>query len=302
MTRKVKTLDKIGAVLKDKRMELGFSLEEMSVKTKLSTVQLKAIEDGNISFFKEDLSYLTYFVRYYANSLNLNYDDLRSDLDEKILEFTDAISVSRIKEAENINTSIMEKVRIKNSANLKKKRKKFDLTGVLLVFFVGVVVLALTYIFFTKILPEIGNSNNNPIVTNPKPQEPNEVEKPPVTSKPEVPEVKPLTVTMENPTTYLVKGWENTEKAEFTVKFNANAWVRFSVNDIVLDNPASKTYAPGTEAIIIVNPKTDSTVKMQIGYMQSNEFLLDGVPVELDQNVANTTGAQTLLFKFVGGN
>ena len=96
-------MENIGQILKEKRLELNYTLEDMSQKTKMSTVQLKAIEDGNISFFKEDLSYLSYFVRYYSNALNIDYNELRKDLDHTITEFTQTISIKEISELEAIN-------------------------------------------------------------------------------------------------------------------------------------------------------------------------------------------------------
>lgn len=295
------TLEKIGSILKDQRIQLGFSLEEMSVKTKLSTVQLKAIEDGNISFFKEDLSYLTYFVRYYANALNLDYDSLRIDLDDKINEYTDAISLSKIKEAENINTSIMEKIRIKQSTQVSKRRKKIDFTSMALIALVVVVVSVLGFIFFTRILPQIGKPNESPVINNPKP----EVPELPVVEEPEVPAVpeKPtFSVSQENPTTYLVSGWTENTDTVFNVKFESRSWVRFSMDGVFLENPASTIYEKGVEITIVVKPQENSVLKMEFGYMAGNTISLDGVPVELDAGIASASGNKVLFFKFVGGN
>ena len=57
-------MKEIGATLKKRREELGYTLEEMSNKTRISVAQLKALEDGDLEFFKDDLSYVRYFVRF----------------------------------------------------------------------------------------------------------------------------------------------------------------------------------------------------------------------------------------------
>ncbi|WP_223246850.1 helix-turn-helix domain-containing protein [Erysipelothrix rhusiopathiae] len=104
-------MEKIGLILQERRKEQGYSLEEMSVKTKLSTVQLSAIEEGNIQFFKDDLSYLSYFVRYYANALGIDYNELRNELDDTINAYTDSITVSQIKKQDEITSNVQKNQR-----------------------------------------------------------------------------------------------------------------------------------------------------------------------------------------------
>ena len=48
-------MEKIGNMLKEKRIELGMSVEDISEKTRLTTKHIKALEEGDISFFHEDL-------------------------------------------------------------------------------------------------------------------------------------------------------------------------------------------------------------------------------------------------------
>lgn len=301
-------MENIGNVLKERRIELGYSLEEMSVKTKLSTVQLKAIEDGNISFFKEDLSYLSYFVRYYANALNINYDEIRGDLSNQINDYTDAISVKRVQEAENINTSIMQKVKSsgeKAGLTRAKRKSRIDLTSVGLFALVAVVVLVLSFVFFTKILPAIGDQPDSPIVTNPKPGDDNETEEKPTEpekpSEPEAPEATALVVTQETPNLYLVSGWTE-EDAVFELVVNSRTWVQFSVNGAVLENPASTIYEKDADVTIVTKPALNTELVMNLGYVAGNKIKLNGNEIPLDASVANITGSQVITFKFVGGN
>ena len=42
-------MDKIGKILKDKRLELGITVEEVSQRTRLTVKHIKAIEEGDIS-------------------------------------------------------------------------------------------------------------------------------------------------------------------------------------------------------------------------------------------------------------
>ena len=54
-------MKEIGATLRKRREELGYTLEEMSNKTRISVAQLNALEEGDLEFFKDDLSYVRYF-------------------------------------------------------------------------------------------------------------------------------------------------------------------------------------------------------------------------------------------------
>ncbi len=59
-------MEEIGKLLKEKRLELGLTIEEVSEKTRLTQKHIKALEEGDISFFHDDLSYLRFFVKSYC--------------------------------------------------------------------------------------------------------------------------------------------------------------------------------------------------------------------------------------------
>lgn len=44
-------MEEIGRLLKEKRLELGLTIEEVSDQTRLTQKHIKALEEGNISFF-----------------------------------------------------------------------------------------------------------------------------------------------------------------------------------------------------------------------------------------------------------
>lgn len=157
----------IGELLKEKRLELGYSLDDMSEKTKLSKIQLKAIEEGNISFFKDDLSYLSYFVRYYANALGINYNDIRNDLDNTISGFTNTLSISKVNEMERIEQNIASS---KRSAPRKKTNiPKVDFASAGIIALALAILLGLGFVFVKVIVPAIQSGDDQPIVSRPKP-------------------------------------------------------------------------------------------------------------------------------------
>ena len=66
-------MEKIGNMLKEKRIELGMSVEDISEKTRLTTKLFKALEEGEISFFHEDLSYFRFFVKSYCDACGIDF-------------------------------------------------------------------------------------------------------------------------------------------------------------------------------------------------------------------------------------
>ena len=81
-------MEKIGNMLKEKRIELGMSVEDISEKTRLTTKHIKALEEGDISFFHEDLSYLRFFVKSYCDAVGIDFEDMKDELRESIDDYT----------------------------------------------------------------------------------------------------------------------------------------------------------------------------------------------------------------------
>ncbi|MDE6195628.1 MAG: helix-turn-helix domain-containing protein, partial [Erysipelotrichaceae bacterium] len=75
-------MKKIGLLLKQRREELGLSIEEVSHRTRLTIKYIKAIEEGDISYFKDDLSYLRFFLRSYCETIDLDFCELKDLLNE----------------------------------------------------------------------------------------------------------------------------------------------------------------------------------------------------------------------------
>lgn len=118
-------MKEIGATLKKRREELGYTLEEMSNKTRISVAQLKALEDGDLEFFKDDLSYVRYFVRFYCQALYLDFDPLRDQLSQDLDQFTETMSLKAIHDREEMQSNIEKKIS-RASGTLKKEKKKID--------------------------------------------------------------------------------------------------------------------------------------------------------------------------------
>lgn len=91
-------MNEIGEKLKEARESHGVSIEEAAEDLKIRPTQLKNLEDGNISEFK-DIFYVKFFVRDYAKYLGLDGDKILDDFNEFLFDYTSRIPLDKIKEA-----------------------------------------------------------------------------------------------------------------------------------------------------------------------------------------------------------
>ena len=99
-------MEEIGRLLKEKRLELGLTIEEVSDQTRLTQKHIKALEEGNISFFHDDLSYLRFFVKSYCDVLGLDFEDIKDELRKDVNDYTMTFTTSAQINHEEIEKNI----------------------------------------------------------------------------------------------------------------------------------------------------------------------------------------------------
>lgn len=296
-------MEKIGSVLKDRRIELGYSLNDMHEKTKLSVPQLEAIERGDISYFRDDLSYLSYFVRYYANALEMDYDSLREDLDTTISEYTASISLSQIKRQESLNNNIKSKSDSKPQYRptiMKPKKKIIDFRTFGLIALALGILVSLGFVL-VKYIPEWLNQDpiERPVIVLPE----DETETPPTEENPgtEVEETpSSIEITMIDPNNYEIKGLDANAPAELKVIFTERSWTQFRLNNVKMTDPKEAIYESGSEAIVKTTATDQSVISINFGRLKGNTLEINGTPIQLDPTIADSIVAN-LSFKFVIG-
>ena len=273
-------MKEIGATLKKRREELGYTLEEMSNKTRISVAQLKALEDGDLEFFKDDLSYVRYFVRFYCQALYLDFDPLRDQLSQDLDQFTETMSLKAIHEREEMQSNIEKKIN-KASGTLKKEKKKIDYSLVSLLAVIAVML----------------EKDSCPVVeVTPTPsQQPTDT--PDVLDQPSA-----LTVTMaaNDPSTYEVRGWKAQESFTIAVTFAQDTWIRVLENDVATDNPASTTYHAADVMEITRTASQDLKITIHFGIVKNNTITINGEAVVLDAQIAAKTSGQKVNFILKG--
>lgn len=303
-------MERLGSVLKERRLELNLTLEDMSTKTKLSVPQLQAIEEGNISFFKEDLSYLNYFVRYYANALNVNYDEIRDILDDAVTNYTDAINLSQIQKKEEISSSVREKTKQNPPRNsgmnrAKPSYRKIDIPTLGLLVLAIAIIAGMILVGVKWIIPMIGSTDpiTPPPIVNPNPDK--EEDKTPeegnsqTPESPETPDQK-YVVTKIDATTYEIKGWSPQEEFKFGVNIQNRSWMQFLENSKILAEPKSIIYENGATIDVSVIAEKDKVFIINFGYFSGNTITLNGQTIEADKSILNKDIVK-ITFRFTEG-
>ena len=104
-------MKEIGEQFKEKREEIGISIEEVSNDLSRDVIIIQNLENGNHKVFKDILD-LKDMVRKYAKYLGLDDEKILGELDDFIFEKTSKISVEDIQ------------ARLKTEQEKKKNEKK----------------------------------------------------------------------------------------------------------------------------------------------------------------------------------
>lgn len=289
-------MQKIGLKLKERREELGFTLRQMSDKTRFPIGKLEAIEAGDLKRLENDLSYVRFYVRYYCNALHIDFEEVREDLDESLDEYSNTTKMMKISEVNEVSERIQERAMSLN----RSKQKKWDVSLITFVASVLVLIITLILVFIFLILPNL-NQVKDPVLVNPQIPEPIE----PLPNTPEetpVVEDQILAINQIDSLNYEIVGFDENEELSLILNFGSNAYVRITVNGDSAVNLPSKLYNVGSTLDFKFTASADTTLEIYIGWMNGNTMFLNDLSIPLNAEIATRNGSVTLTFKCVGGD
>ncbi len=284
-------MKEISEILKQHRINANLSLEDMSEKTKIQMPYLIAIEDGDIDKFKNDISYLKYYIRFYCRVINFDFELVRERLDIAIDEFSQTIVIKKIdddKQRQNaINRQLnYSKEKNKASKNVAKKSKDYSFISL----FAMVIIVMSCIIFFVFNVFFKGDNEIKPPVIVPTP-----------TSTPivEVEEL-PISIVESDATTYFVNDYNVKENISIKVNFNNDTWIRVYYDDVVTNNPVSKVYKSGEVMEILITPVNDMKITIHFGIVKGNEIYINDELVILNEEIKDLASGQKIDFVLKG--
>ncbi len=298
-------MEKIGQILKARREELGYSLPKMSEKTKVPVAKLQAIEEGNLAYFNQELTYVKFYIRYYFNALHLNFEDYKEVLDLALDVFTQTAALKKIQEQDEMTARVKSRVKSKSKPissknnSPKSKRKIQTDIGFISMFIISVlVVLALIYVFVSAVLPMINKSTNTPkVIVVPDPivheEDPGDTEEPIETIE--------FTITKMDTIHYEISGFNINEEITFVIYLpNSISWLSSKVDGISSVNPARRYYEKGESYTLIVSAKENMIVELYVGHLASPKITVNGKDVEIDSSLVSSKLKSSFYFTFKG--
>jgi len=314
-------MDKIGKILKDKRLELGITVEEVSQRTRLTVKHIKAIEEGDISYFKDDLSYLRFFLKAYCDVLGLDFENFKGLLRNSIDEYTTSFSLDTVRQHEQIELGIQRtNEMLKQPTNEKKKKKpkkakrrrRFDIS--LLSFLAIIFVILIGLMFAVVMIFKDGDPVDNDISENRPPvaivddpyssdaptnkdlnsqnQEGNNKDEKPIKLPDEKKEMEIKKVSEDASTAvYTIENLKETDDIDVEITFGCNSTFRALADGKEKNDPIRKQY--NYKDVIHVREKAVKGKKIQLafGFMLSNTIKVNGKNLEIPTALSNKQGS-----------
>lgn len=306
-------MEEIGRLLKEKRLELGMTIEEVSDQTRLTQKHIKAMEEGDINFFHDDLSYLRFFVKSYCDVLGLDFDDFKDDLHKSIDAYKNSFTKTTQLTHEEIEKNVAKSERLSEVQKSKKKQKtkrrlhKPDMSLVSLIAVVAVVAIVIMFAFVVFLKSDVGKEE---VVKTPQPVAPEQTEsgenKYPSSEEKEQEEekeeeTKEISISKTDATHYTIENMKDGDELTFEVTFaGSSAGFSASVDGEVLDEPKAQVYEYNSTAKGNVKVKKGMKLELYVGYMYDTQLKINGKNVKLDDSIVKSSGAITLEFTIVG--
>lgn len=303
-------MKEIGKFLKEHRKSLDLSIADISDITKMNINIIKNIEEGNVSYFSNDLTYLRYYVKSYSNAVNVDFDSIDSELDEITLAYTQSLHTLKLDRFNELNESIKGKRKTTSSApsrgGIKVVRKSIDWTLVSLISIVTLITAFLIYSVVINLADKEPTDTTPPVIDVIPPTEKDPEKEEPI----EEPTVQPVVIVKEDPNTYLITNWQSQENFTIKTVFSRDTWVQIKVNDQVVDIPnetgKDKIFRLNEELILDKTYKingeeksfnANDVISIRYGVMLENKFFINDKEYPLDESIASANGGTSVIFK-----
>lgn len=292
-------MEEIGKLLKEKRETLGLSIEDVSEKTRLTPKHIKALEKGELSFFREDLSYLRYFVKSYCDVVGLDFEELKDKLRQDIQEYTTSFVVNTELSHQEMERNIANSEKLSNVKTKKKKKKvkkpDFSIVSLIAIITVVVVIVLCAFLLYIRSNKE-GNpiSGNRPIAPVQEEQGENEalINQNSSGEETKEEEKKELEITQgEDAKHFTLNNLKEGDTITVETTFNGSS-SGYSVT--VLDGSKSevfndKIYQYQETANTEITVKKGMKFNVYVGCMVQTEIKINGKVVKVDSSVNFTT-------------
>lgn len=303
----------IGEILKKRRLELGYSLEEIHTKTKLSIVYLKAIEEGDLEYFRHELSYLKFFLQYYCQTVGLDYNLIKDEYEKVVEQYTETQVMKKMEQKQQSNENIRQRVQYHKGKYQKPvhkerlKYKKLDGQTIVRIFIALILVAVLVWglMFFIK---QRFNSQSTSTtlpsdVTIPEPivkqsEVQTEQNTPTIEVSQSKPEVKTPLITpmrIEGNLAFTLSNLDYKLENKLKIKLKHETWISFMINGNTVNQPTTTIYPEGSEIEILLDASYEF-ITLELGLVGENQFYLNDQLIDTQELVSEVNGYDLVFY------
>ena len=297
-------MKQIGEFLKEKRLEKGYTIDQIVNKTRMPATRIKALEEGDISLFKDDLTYLQFFVQSYCKALDIDYNEIKNQLNDSVNGYTTTFQAEQLKAISESEQHIREKSnkRIEEYKKINKSKKVNRKIDFSLISFIIVIVILLGCILFVggnyikdklnQPEPPIAGEPNNPVYD---PEDKPQIDQP---KDPVV--VKEIEVVPVEGDVTKFDVLNATEKFVVKIQFVPSSHFELLYDGELQSKPQRKIYDAGTVLEIEVDPTTVNEITLNFGYFWKMKVSVDGKEITFDDSIALHKGRKMIVLNIKG--
>lgn len=303
----------IGEILKKRRLELGYSLEEIHTKTKLSIVYLKAIEEGDLEYFRHELSYLKFFLQYYCQTVGLDYNLIKDEYEKVVEQYTETQVMKKMEQKQQSNENIRQRVQYHKGKYQKPvhkerlKYKKLDGQTIVRIFIalilVAVLVWGLMFIIKQRFNSQSTNTTLPSDVTIPEPivkqsEVQTEQNTPTIEVSQSKPEVKTPLITpmrIEGNLAFTLSNLDYKLENKLKIKLKHETWISFMINGNTVNQPTTTIYPEGSEIEILLDASYEF-ITLELGLVGENQFYFNDQLIDTQELVSEVNGYDLVFY------
>lgn len=287
-------MNNLGELIKQRRLDKGLTIEQLSEKTMLSIAILKDIESGAFNRYEGDEMYVRMYLRKLCKVLDLDVDEVTASYSA----LTEEIKKEELEKAAKAVEAQKEKVQNKNNFQFErpnyngknnvyrdKSHLKFIRAAIICVVVVLIVGVAYTAI---KSLPAGSSGDSTPQTTTGKVK----TNKKKATKKKEAAPVKKeekkqaaveftsLSSNIRYPK-YQVSIPSDADKITVKIVFGNKSWAGFYVNGIASSKFENRTYKAGEVVTAKLNAAKFNKLKIVNGRSANTKYYINDTEVPL---------------------
>lgn len=295
----------ISEIIKQKRIEKGLSIEELSSETMLSVAIIKDIENGNFDHYQGEEAYVKMYLRKICRALDIDEKQVQSEY----LSLTQKIEMSELEQAEQENEENKKRLSADeekaksfhfekpNFANTNKNvmSDKSHLNVIRIIIIVLLVAMIFFVVFFA--ISKTKSNVESPSFTSDQQKAAGEVTKKKTTTKKKAATKKKedaqpaVTFTRNSDLNYNFKLKDpNAETFKLKVEYSKKCWGSLYVNRVKNTDFEGKVYNEGESAEVTLNVADFNTLRLVSGEQSGVKVYIDDVEVPLTDEEKAETG------------